>query len=96
MRSRSYWVYILANRRNGTLYVGVTSRLSGRLEEHKRGLADGFTRKYGIKQLVWCEQHETAEYAITREKQIKSWNRAWKIELIEASNPYWSDLSSSI
>ena len=86
-------VYILASRRNGTLYVGVTSNLAARIHQHREGLADGFTRKYAVKQLIWFEQHPTMESAITREKRIKKWNRAWKMEMIEATNPEWRDLA---
>ena len=93
---RTYCVYMLANRRNGTLYIGVTSRLAERVWEHKQGLVAGFTRQHRLKKLVWYESHETAEFAITREKQIKRWNRAWKVELIETLNPYWNDLSDSL
>ena len=93
---KAYCVYMLASRRNGTLYVGVTSRLAERSWEHKHGVVEGFTRKYGIHCLVWYEVHATAESAIAREKQIKKWNRGWKIRLIEAMNPYWNDLSGAI
>ena len=93
---RAFCVYILASKRNGALYVGITSNLAQRTWQHKEGLADGFTKEYGIKLLVWYEQHENAESAITREKQIKKWNRAWKIRLIEKSNPYWNDLYPEI
>jgi putative endonuclease len=86
-------VYILASQRNGTLYIGVTSNLPARIHQHREGVGDGFTRKYGVKQLVWFEQHPTMESAITREKRIKKWNRAWKLELIEATNPDWRDLA---
>ena len=86
------YVYILANGRNGTIYIGVTSDLLKRVWQHKEGFADGFTRKYGIKQLVWYESHGEMYQAITREKQIKAWQRAWKVELIEEMNPYWNDL----
>ena len=86
-------VYILASRRNGTLYTGVTSNLLGRLHQHREGLIPGFTRKYGVKSLVWFEQHATMEHAIQREKRVKKWNRAWKIELIEQANPGWRDLA---
>jgi len=85
-------VYLLASQRNGTLYVGVTSNLVQRIWQHKEGLAEGFTKKYGVKLLVWYEQHETMESAITREKALKEWQRAWKIALIEKSNPEWNDL----
>ena len=93
---RAFCVYILASKRNGALYVGITSNLAQRTWQHKEGLADGFTKEYGIKLLVWYEQHENAESAITREKQIKKWNREWKIRLIEKSNPYWNDLYPEI
>jgi len=86
-------VYILASKRNGTLYVGVTSNLARRIEAHRSGAVGGFTNKYGIKTLVFFELHADMYEAIQREKRIKKWNRAWKIELIERSNPEWSDLS---
>jgi putative endonuclease len=89
-------VYILTSRKNGTLYVGVTSDLIKRIWEHKNNLADGFTKLYGIHQLVWYEMHETMESAITREKKLKNWKRAWKLELIEQSNPDWKDLYETI
>ncbi|MDW7709344.1 MAG: GIY-YIG nuclease family protein [Deferrisomatales bacterium] len=85
-------VYILASRRKGTLYVGVTSDLVKRVWEHRSDLVEGFTRKYRVHELVWFEQHETMEAAITREKRIKEWKRQWKVNLIEASNPEWRDL----
>jgi putative endonuclease len=91
-----FYVYILASCRNGTLYVGVTSQLVQRVWQHKEGLADGFTKQYGLKTLVWYEQHDTAESAITREKQIKKWERRWKVGLIEAENPYWNDLYDDV
>jgi putative endonuclease len=94
--SKLYCVYILASARNGTLYIGVTSDLIGRVWQHKNDQADGFTKKYGIKQLVWYEAHEDVNAAIQREKQIKEWKRAWKIELIEKSNPYWNDLYTQL
>ena len=93
---KAFCVYILASARNGTLYVGVTSNLLQRVWQHKEGIADGFTKKYEISSLVWYEQHDSAESAITREKQIKKWNRMWKIRLIEATNPYWNDLYSGL
>ena len=80
-------VYLLASRRNGTLYLGVTSDLAKRIHQHRNGLISGFTRDYGVKRLVWFERHDTMEQAILREKWIKKWNRAWKLELIEADNP---------
>ena len=85
-------VYILASRRNGTLYVGVTSDLIKRVSEHKNDLIEGFTKRYGVHMLVWFETHETMLSAIAREKAIKEWKRRWKLELIERSNPGWGDL----
>lgn len=85
-------VYILASARNGTLYTGVTSDLMKRIWEHKNNVVEGFTRKYHVHLLVWFEQHETMESAIQREKAIKEWRRAWKLRLIEESNPEWRDL----
>jgi len=85
-------VYILATKRNGTLYTGVTGNLLKRVWEHKSGAVAGFTRRYSVKQLVWFEIHVTMEQAIIREKQIKEWQRKWKLELIEALNPEWRDL----
>jgi putative endonuclease len=89
-------VYLLASRRNGTLYLGVTSNLIARLHQHRMGLVAGFTREYGVRVLVWFEMHATMEAAIQREKRIKKWNRAWKLELIEASNPEWRDLAEDL
>jgi putative endonuclease len=85
-------VYILANRRNGTLYVGVTSRPAQRVWEHRGEILEGFTKRYGVKILVYYEMHETMEAAIRREKQIKEWRRGWKIQLIQSKNPEWRDL----
>jgi putative endonuclease len=85
-------VYILASGWDGTVYVGVTSDLIKRVWEHKHDLIEGFTKKYRVHNLVWFERHETMESAILREKAIKEWNRAWKIELIEESNRNWRDL----
>ena len=85
-------VYLLASRRNGTLYVGVTSDLVKRVWEHKEDLADGFSKRYGVHTLVWYELHESMEAAIQREKAIKEWKRRWKLELIEKHNPGWRDL----
>ncbi|WP_370170587.1 GIY-YIG nuclease family protein [Sphingobium abikonense] len=93
MRDRQPCVYILASKRNGTLYIGVTSDLIRRLHEHRNGSIAGFTRDYGIKRLMWFEQHDTMEEAILREKRLKKWNRAWKITLIEDLNPHWDDLA---
>ena len=86
-------VYLLASRRNGTLYLGVTSDLMGRIHRHRHGLLPGFTRQYEVKRLVWFEPHATMEAAILREKRIKKWNRVWKLELIEKDNPAWRDLA---
>ncbi|KQS46805.1 MULTISPECIES: GIY-YIG nuclease family protein [unclassified Sphingomonas] len=86
-------VYILASWRNGTLYIGVTSNLMARIVQHRAGSFGGFTRMYGVKRLVWFEMADTMEWAIAREKQLKNWHRAWKIELIEADNPTWRDLA---
>jgi putative endonuclease len=89
---KELYVYILASKRNGTLYVGVTSDLLKRVWEHKNKLVKGFTEKYGVDKLVFYEAHTDAENAILREKQIKKWNRAWKLRLIEEKNPQWNDL----
>ena len=85
-------VYILASARNGTLYIGVTSDLVKRVWEHKNDFVEGFTKRYRVHMLVWYEIHETMESAITREKSLKAWKRAWKLELIEKENPEWMDL----
>ena len=85
-------VYILASERNGTLYIGVTSELVKRVWEHKNDFVEAFTRRYGVHRLVWYEIHETMESAITREKSLKAWKRAWKLVLIENENPQWMDL----
>ncbi len=92
MRDRQFAVYMLASQRNGTLYIGVTSNLTQRVWQHKEGLVEGFTKEHDVTRLVWFELHQAAESAITREKQLKKWNRAWKIRLIEETNPYWNDL----
>ncbi len=89
-------VYMLASKRNGTLYAGVTSDLLKRVWEHKNDLIDGFTKKYRIHDLVWFEVHEDMHAAIIREKNIKAWKRAWKIELIEQANPEWIDLYNGL
>jgi putative endonuclease len=89
-------VYILASDRIGTLYIGVTSDLVKRVWEHKNNAEEGFTEKYDVHMLVWFEQHETMESAISREKNIKDWKRAWKLRLIEESNPEWRDLYTDI
>ena len=85
-------VYILASRRNGTLYVGVTSNVIQRVWQHKNDLVEGFTKRYRVHTLVWYESHETMESAIAREKAIKEWQRGWKLDLIEKGNPEWKDL----
>lgn len=87
-----YFIYIMANKRNGTLYIGVTSDLIKRVYEHKNEILKGFTQKYSIHNLVYFETTESIESAIVREKQLKKWNRAWKINLIEKSNSDWKDL----
>ncbi|CTQ67309.1 GIY-YIG nuclease superfamily protein [Roseibium alexandrii] len=96
LRMRRFWVYILAGHKNGTLYTGVTNNLSRRLYQHQQGTGSKFTQKYRVKRLVWYEEHATAERAISREKAIKHWSRAWKIELIEATNPEWFDLGKDL
>jgi putative endonuclease len=87
-----YYVYMLASRRNGTLYTGVTGEVGNRIWNHKNDAIEGFTKKYGVHILVWHEVHEDINAAIAREKQIKGWNRAWKIRLIEKENFGWNDL----
>ena len=89
-------VYILASKRNGTLYIGVTSDLVKRIWEHKNNVVEGFTKRYGIHTLVWYEPHESMQSAIEREKKLKEWKRAWKLELIEKENPDWQDLYTTI
>jgi putative endonuclease len=93
---KQYWVYLLASERNGTLYIGVTGELIRRTAQHKSSDIEGFTKKYGVKILVYYETHESIEAAILREKQLKKWNRDWKIRLIEAHNPEWRDLWEKI
>lgn len=89
---KQFYVYILCSKRNGTLYTGVTSDLIKRVYQHKNDLADGFTKQYGVHRLAWYEVHASSEAAIIREKQIKKWNRQWKLNLIEQLNPEWRDL----
>jgi putative endonuclease len=96
VESKQPAVYILASKRNGTLYIGVTSNLIQRIWEHKHDLIEGFSKRYGIHNLVWYELHENMESAILREKMLKEWKRAWKLELIEGSNPNWNDLYDTI
>ena len=93
---RAYCVYIMASRRNGTLYIGATSDLIKRVYEHKTAAVDGFTQKYRVDRLVWYEQHQSSMCMVTRERQVKEWKRAWKIELIESLNPTWLDLYGEI
>ena len=93
---KSYFVYILASKINGTLYLGVTSNLHKRIYEHKNNLIEGFTKKYGVHNLVYFEQTSSINEAILREKRLKKWKREWKIELIEKTNPNWEDLFSNI
>ena len=90
---KTYYIYILASRRNGTLYIGVTNNIKRRINEHKYKLIEGFTEKYNVNRLVYFEEHNEAREALIREKRLKKWNRAWKIKLIEEHNPYWKDLS---
>lgn len=94
--SKQFYVYILASKRNGTLYTGVTSNLPQRMHQHRNDTFGGFCTKYNVKVLVYYEQHQDAEGAITREKQIKKWKRAWKLNLIEKTNPQWKDFSNLI
>lgn len=89
-------VYLLASKRNGTLYIGVTSNLIQRIWQHRQGEVEGFTHRYGVKTLVWYEQHESMASAIARAKAIKQWPRLWKLRLIESRNPDWLDLWSQI
>lgn len=93
---RQATIYILANKRNGTLYIGVTSNLIKRIWEHKNNVMEGFSSKYACHTLVYYELLGTMEHAINREKQIKKWNRSWKLELIETMNPEWKDLYESL
>jgi putative endonuclease len=92
----SFYIYILANGRNGTLYIGVTNDLIRRVREHKNGQIEGFTRKYKVDRLVYFEDTNDVTTAIAREKQLKAWRRKWKIDLIEANNPEWRDLYDEI
>jgi putative endonuclease len=94
--SKLFCVYILTNKPRGTLYIGVTSNLPQRVAQHREKLVEGFTGKYGLARLVWFEVHENAESAIGREKQLKKWNRLWKIELVEKTNSDWHDVYDEI
>jgi len=88
----SAWVYIMSNREDGVLYIGLTADLSRRIVQHREGKGSAFCRRYGLKRLVYAEKHDSIEDAIAREKAMKAWKRAWKIELIEGVNPEWDDL----
>lgn len=90
------WVYIMANRRNGTLYVGVTNDLAKRVWQHREGVVDGFTKRYALKRLVYFEAFDEITRAIQREKTIKGWSRAWKLNAIERMNPNWDDLYETL
>ncbi len=92
----SYWVYIMASRPNGTLYIGVTNDIARRVKEHKEGTIEGFTKQYEVTRLVYVEETSDIHAALDREKQLKKWNRQWKIELIEEDNPMWNDLYDDI
>lgn len=93
---RDAFVYIMASQRNGTLYIGITSDLIRRVFEHKKGLVEGFTKRYNVKYLVYFEQYDSIVEAIKREKILKAWKRQWKLELIEKDNPEWLDLCEKI
>ncbi|QKR98747.1 GIY-YIG nuclease family protein [Sphingomonas sp. CL5.1] len=92
----SGWTYIMTNRPGGVLYIGVMTRLAERIDQHRRGSGPSFCRRYGLTRLVLAEPHDTIEGAIAREKALKAWKRAWKVELIEATNPQWNDLFDHI
>ena len=96
MMEKRFYVYILASKRNGTLYLGITSDIVKRTWQHKNDVVEGFTKKYGLKKLVYYEIYEDAESAIKREKQLRKWRRAWKLEWIEKKNPEWRDLYPDI
>jgi len=93
---RRYSVYIMASRRNGTLYIGVTNHLAARALQHRSGIGSAFTSKYDVKMLVWYEHYQYVNDAIRREKQLKKWERRWKLELIEGFNPEWRDLYETL
>ena len=93
---QSYYVYILTSKRNGTLYIGVTNNLIKRIYEHKNNLVEGFTQRYSVHKLVYFEETSDINSAIKREKQLKKWNRKWKLELIEKKNPNWKDLYEAL
>ncbi len=93
---KTYYVYMMTNKRNGTLYTGMTNDLIRRVYEHRSGEIAGFTKKYGLKMLVWYEQHDDVNAAITREKNIQSWKREWKINMIQSANLEWRDLYNEV
>lgn len=93
---KAYYVYMMASKRNGTLYTGMTSDLIKRIYEHRNGIVEGFTKRYGVKMLVWYETTNDVIAAIAREKNIQAWKRKWKLELIEKNNPEWNDLWEEI
>ena len=90
---KTYYVYILASKKNGTLYIGVSSNIMKRIYEHKNKLIEGFTKKHNVNKLVYYQETTDVTIAISREKQLKKWNRKWKLELIEKNNPEWNDLA---
>jgi putative endonuclease len=94
--TENFYIYILSSQTRGTLYIGVTSDLCKRIYEHRNGLVEGFTKKYGVHRLVYYEIAKDARTALSREKQLKKWNRAWKFKLIEENNPEWTDLYDSL
>ncbi|OGF47803.1 MAG: hypothetical protein A2452_09720 [Candidatus Firestonebacteria bacterium RIFOXYC2_FULL_39_67] len=96
MREYTFFVYIMASHRNGTIYIGITNDLIRRVDEHKKGFVKGFTKDYKVKDLVYYEETDSVEAAIIREKQLKNWHRKWKKDLIEIKNPYWRDLFDDI
>ena len=96
LQGMTYFVYILASQRNGTLYVGVTNNLGRRIHEHREKIIEGFTSQYNVTKLVWFDQTSSIEEAIAHEKRLKRWQRAWKIALIEKTNPTWNDLYEGI
>ena len=93
---KKYYIYILASKRNGTLYIGITDNIARRIYEHRNNLIEGFTKKYGVHRLVYVEAYHYVWDALKREKQLKKWNRAWKIALIEKENPNWADLYETL
>jgi putative endonuclease len=96
MSPETCWVYLLASKRNGTLYLGSTRNLVQRIHQHREGLVEGFSKQYGVKMLVWFEPHGSVMSMATRERQLKEWKRAWKVDLIESTNPTWRDLFDDI